>query len=219
MKALKVLTVVLAVGLLSVSAFGQDECSTAVADGSNVDTCTMTTNASDPDGSCWTGDPGAQSAWWTFTATSALTRVQSDVKCDGTDSSFAVFNSCADLTEIGCSEDDSAGGCSPWLGDICVPTTSGTDYVVQLQSWTTGACGNYAIDTSPGGEVCGDGIIACDGSEDCDGSVGVPDPCEHGCRDCVCMPPPVPMLPAAGLVGLGVLLVSGGALVFGRRRK
>ncbi len=183
MKALKVLTVVLVVGLMSVSAFGQDTCATAVAPGTNVDTCAMARDAGEPDGSCWTGDLAGGIAWYTFTATDALTRVRTDVECDGTDSEFAVYNSCADLTEIACSEDD-ADTCSDWLGDICVPTTSGSDYVVTLSQWTTGACGNYALDVSTGGSVCGDGIIACDSSEDCDG----PDmgDCELGCRDCKC---------------------------------
>ncbi len=196
-----------------------DECMSAVPAGTNVDTCNMTRDAGEPDGSCWTGDLAGGIAWYTFTADDSIMRLRTDVKCDGTDSEFAVYPSCAEAnpgSEIACSEDD-AGTCSDWLGDICVPTTSGTDYVVTLTQWTTGACGNYALDVSTGGSVCGDGIIACDGSEDCD------DPdmgdCEHGCRDCACMPPPVPMLPAAGLVGLGVLLITGGALVFSRRRK
>ena len=76
---------------------------------------------------------------------------------------------------------------------------------------------SFVLSVSAGGGTCGDGVIACDGSEDCDDpDMGA---CMYGCRDCTCLPPPVPMLPAAGLVGLGVLLVTGGALVFGRRRK
>lgn len=230
MKALKVMTVVLAVGLFSVTAFGQDTCDTAVAPGTQVDLCLGTAGLTDIGadggyGDCW-GGSGVYDAWWTFTATDTLMRVRTDLNSKFTDTHFMVYaDGCATQTPVGCSEDEVAAG---WFGDICVPTTNGATYHVQLGTYWDDAyyCPYYtypydplfiyAVDVSAGGSQCGDGIIACDGSEQCDPP---DDPCEWGCRDCACLPPPVPMLPAAGLVGLGVLLVTGGALVFGRRRK
>ena len=236
MKALKVMTVVLAVGLFSVTAFGQDTCDTAVAPGGPVNLCAMSVGLTDLEGDggydiCW-GGYGQRDAWYVFTATDTLMRLRTDLNSVETDTHFMTYSGgCAAMAEIdpaGCSEDEVSAG---WYGDICVPTNVGEDYHVQLGTYavdhdTYGPSYNWCnyyttmtfqLDVSAGGATCGDGIIACDGSEDCD------DPdmgdCMYGCRDCACLPPPVPMLPAAGLVGLGVLLVSGGALVFGRRRK
>jgi hypothetical protein len=214
MKALKIMMVVLAVGMISVTAFAQDECGSAVAPQTEVDNCNMTGNASDVWGDCWGGD-GTLTAWWTFTATDTAHRIRTDVKSTATDSHFVVLeDDCVTPVPGGCSEDEAP----PWNGDICVTgLTVDAVYMVELASYTDGACGPYVVSVEPAGLVCGDGVIACDGSEDCDDpDMGA---CEHGCRDCACLPPPVPMLPAAGLVGLGVLLVTGGALVFGRRRK
>jgi len=233
MKALKVMMVVLAVGLFSVTAFGQDTCDTAVAPGGLVNLCTSTVGLTDLEGDggyddCW-GGYGQRDAWYVFTATDSLMRLRTDLNSVETDTHFMVYgDGCATQTPIGCSEDEVPAG---WYGDICVPTTSGMDYHVQLGTYAVdhdgyGASYNWCnyytslsfqLDVFAGGATCGDGIIACDGSEDCDDpDMGA---CMYGCRDCACLPPPVPMLPAAGLVGLGVLLVTGGALVFGRRRK
>lgn len=60
--------------------------------------------------------------------------------------------------------------------------------------------------------VCGNGII--EKGEQCDGDAGT---CPGKCVDCQCVGD-VPTLPHWGLVGLGLLLAAGGAVVFIRRR-
>jgi hypothetical protein len=234
MKALKVMTVVLAVGLFSVTAFAQDTCDTAVAPGGLVNLCEQSVGLTDLAGNggydvCW-GGYGLRDAWYVFTATDALMRLRTDLNSIETDTHFMVYgDGCAVQTDVGCSEDEVTAG---WYGDICVPTTVDAEYHVQLGTYAVDHDGygpsynwcnyytslSFQLDVFAGGSVCGDQIIACDGSEDCEDGFDDGD-CEFGCRDCACLPPPVPMLPAAGLVGLGVLLVTGGALVFGRRRK
>jgi hypothetical protein len=234
------MTVVLAVGLFSVTAFAQDTCDTAVAPGGVVNLCNMSVGLTDPEGDggydiCW-GGYGQRDAWYTFTATDTQARLRTDLNSIETDTHFQVYTGdCAALVEVdpvGCSEDEVASG---WYGDICVPTTPSAVYYVQLGTYTVDHDGygpsynwcNYYTSLSfqldvgdkfndKSGEVCGDGVInspceECEVDGDC--------PPSHIClADCKCLSV-VPMLPTAGLVGLGVLLVAGGALVFGRRRK
>ena len=64
-------------------------------------------------------------------------------------------------------------------------------------------------------EVCGNGIRH--GAEECDGDST--DNCLLTCEaDCTCTPVPTPMLPKWGLIGLALMLIIGGAAVFGRGR-
>lgn len=255
MKILQILTAVVAVALLHVTASAEDECANAVDPGNKVDITTMTANPSDPRGTCWTGD-GDKSAWWKFEAPGTKARVRTDAFSDpGADSSFAVYSGTCDdlpgsLTQVGCSEDEGLG----YLGDIClIGLTPGTYYVL-LVPWTNAVGGSYVVDITVGDEDCGNGMLdnpceICDGlaispcsngtvsvcnaececpepvcgndvaepGEPCDGDD--PGECEWGCRDCTCLPPPVPMLPTWVLVGLGLVILTGGAVVFGRRRE
>lgn len=233
MKALKVMMVVVAVGLFSVSAFGQDTCGTAVAPGGTVNLCTdCTVGLTDTEGDggydeCW-GGYGQRDAWYTFTATEALMRLRTDLNSVETDTHFEVYDGgCGAMNEIACSEDEVSTG---WYGDICVPTTSGTAYHVQLGTYAVDHdaygpsynwCNYYTsltfqLDVFPGGSVCGDNIIACDGSEECDGTDDWA--CPGMCSGCMC-PASAPALPIWGIVGLGVLLAGGGATAVARRRK
>ena len=230
MKIRNVLICLVAVAVFSVAAVAQDTCETAVPEvGKQIilDPC-LDTVPTGPLGSC-TGGDGVLDVWGSFVAQDTELRIRTDVKSVGTDSDFIVYSGdCDNLVEIGCSEDDCYGEThcnnSPpglWLGNICVGgLTIGETYYIQM-----GTFGDYC----PNGpyhveimttEVCGDGALSCSGSEQCDGKDDVG--CERGCESgdtCLCLGRlSAPMLPSWGLAGLGLLLLAGGAMVFGRRR-
>lgn len=183
MKALKVMTVVVAVGLFSVSAFGQDECSSPITPATTVDICIQTPNVTDPWGTCWTAY-GINSAWIDFVATDTAHRLRTDLYSGGSDSMFAVYSGdCGSLVEIGCSNDEAGPG--GYLGDICVgDLTPGTTYHIQLHNWLDGdqygpqynPCSVYGYDIfrvdleAAYGTICGDNVVSCLGDEECDGT-------------------------------------------------
>lgn len=175
---------------------------------------------------------GANDAWATFVATDTSARIRTDLNSVGTDSEYSVYevdnsdiaggSGCneAGWTLIGCSSDDASVG-SPWNGDITVSgLTPGDTYLIQLNSWYGMADAVYEvnIDCPTVGTVCGDGITSWEeGDEECDGDDT--DNCLLTCEaDCTCTPVPTPMLPMWGLVGLALMLILGGAAVFGRGR-
>ncbi len=225
MKIRNVIICLLAVAVFAIPAVAQDECDSAQDQAVNpkIDTCTMTSNPADPTPSCNTGDPATQTGWFSFSATGTTARIRSDLSSTGSDSSYGVYSgTCGDLTEIGCSEDDASNpDNSAWLGDISICGLNVDEtYYIRMGNWTTGACGSYTVDIEvpAPGITCGDGQISPCGDEECDGDdLGA---CDFGCNpDCSCSGrPSVPMLPNWGLAGLGLLLLAGGAMVFGRRR-
>jgi hypothetical protein len=97
----------------------------------------------------------------------------------------------------------------------------GDTYHVQLGTWGD-YCPNgpYVVDVEMpdgSGRVCGDNEVNVY-TEECDGSDNAACP---GCDcdvDCLCLCPS-PALPVWGVIGLGVLLVGGGATAVARRRK
>ena len=218
MKVWKLVIVVLAVGMFSVSAVAQDDCATAVSPGTPVEPC-ADASPTGPVGSCATGNPapGVLDSWVSFVATATTARVRTDLNSTGTDSDYGVYSgTCGSLTEIGCAED--SGGAAGYNGDIAVKgLTVGDTYHVQLGTWNDGCPnGPYIVDVIMPNDSCGDGIV--NGNDLCDGSDNVA--CAGGdCDvDCLCLPPS-PALPPWGVIGLGVLLLGGGATAVARRRK
>ena len=246
MKTRNVLIALAAVAVFSVSAFGGvppgDTCATAVAPKTPMNLCNMSVGLTDPTGFggypyCW-GGYGQRDAWTAFVATDTQARIQTDLNSVETDTHFMVYEGdCVTPVPIGCSEDEISAG---WYGDICVDgLTPGNTYYVQVGTYAVDHdsygpsynwCNYYtsltfAVDVTTKGEapktgqICGDGVVNSP-CEECD-SWGVQGDCEKGfiCgEDCKCFSG-IPMLPAWGLVGLGLLLAAGGATVFGRRRK
>lgn len=83
--------------------------------------------------------------WYKFTATATSARLQTchSVKKDST---FAVYDGCGTLMELGCSEDGGCTGAS-YLGNICVQgLTPGQEYVVQISAWNAGSRGTYKLE-------------------------------------------------------------------------
>ena len=218
MKIWKLAIVVLAVGMFSTAAIAGDDCATATPIATDIDPC-LDGNPTGPIGGCTSGG-GLNDVWWSFVASDATARVRTDVGSAGTDSDYKVYSgTCASLTEIGCSEDESG----PYLGDISVKgLTNGDTYYIRLGGWGDYCSGVYhATVTMPddSGRVCGDGLVNV-GSEECDGGdLGDP-PCGSGecAANCLCVPM-TPALPVWGLIGLGVLLLGGGAAAVRRGRK
>ncbi len=183
-------------------------------------------------GSCTSGDADPAS-YISFVAEGTTAQIKTDLSTGGTDSHFVVYSvdqldicDMEDWVEIACSEDEcntpdtcDAGAISVWLGKTSVcGLTDGDTYMIQVGGWG-GSCGPFVVDiVCPNkGSACGDGVID-DCNEECDGAaLGS---CDFGCNpDCTCSGrPSVPMLPNWGLAGLGLLLLAGGAMVFGRRR-
>lgn len=226
MKVWKLVIVVLAVGMFSVSAVAQDDCTSAVDVSNDLDPCTDSTPTG-PLGSC-TGGGGVQDVWLTFTATATTALIRTDLGSTGTDSDFIVYSgTCGDLTEIACSEDEcytKPAGCPGgtavyWLGHISLKGLVVDDtYYIQLGSYAD-SCGPFHFTvTMPddSGRFCGDNEVNVN-TEECDGSDNLA--CLGGdCDvDCLCLPPS-PALPVWGLIGLGVLLMGGGATAVARRR-
>ena len=235
MKVWKLIIVVLAVGMFSVPAVAQDTCATPLAPGIPVNLCVdCTVGLTDPAGDggyddCW-GGYGQRDGWYSFVATDVAHRLRTDVNSVETDTHFEVYSDCAG-TQIACSEDEVPAG---WYGDICVPTTVGETYYVQLGTYAVDHdaygpsynwCNYYTsltfvldVEAAPGIE-CGDNVLSCLGDEECDGTAGLFN-CQSGecAADCTCVAP-TPALPPLGLVGLGALLLGGGAVVFARKRK
>jgi len=104
--------------------------------------------------------------------------------------------------------------------------------MVPVGAYIQAGCGNGIVDA---GEECDAGdldTLTCDGDctlvecgdayvneaagEECDGDLGS---CDLGCNsDCTCVrPTEIPMLPSWGLLGVGLLLLAGGTVVFRRR--
>jgi hypothetical protein len=130
-----------------------------------------------------------------------------------------------------------ATGKGPWYSSVCL-----TDLVVDATYYVkVGIYNDYCPDdgadppnntTAPvlvsvgTGDVCGDGWLSCaaDPAEQCDvGNDGRDEmACDRNCEPgntCLCKGRlSAPMLPTWGLAGLGLLLLAGGAMVFGRRR-
>jgi hypothetical protein len=213
MKIWKLAIVVLAVGMFSMSAIAGDDCTSATDVATDLDPCADGT-PNGPLGQCTSGD-GLFDVWWKFTAGDATARVRTDLGSAGTDSDYVVYEgTCASLTPIGCSEDEAA-----YLGDISVKgLTNGDTYYIRLGGWSD-SCGPFhATVTMPddSGRVCGDGTVNVS-NEECDGDGAA---CDSGecAADCTCVPP-TPALPVWGLIGLGVLLLGGGATALRRRRK
>ena len=229
MKIRNVLIAMLAVAVFSVGAVAQDTCDTATAGAGgqiSLDPC-LDGTPTGPLFSC-TGGDGVLDAWGSFVATATTMRLRTDLKSTGTDSDFIVYSgTCGNLTEIACSEDECYfdpicnNTSGPWVGNICVSGLVVDDtYYVQMGTYGD-YCPNgpYVLDYGTG-TVCGDGWLACSGNEECDGKDDVmcPRGCEAG-NSCFCRRrKPTPMLPSWGLAGLGLLLLAGGAMVFGRRR-
>lgn len=214
MKVWKLVIVVLAVGMFSVSAVAQNDCATAIDVATDLDPCTDT-NPTGPLLSCTSGG-GLNDVWWSFTATAATARIRTDLGSTGTDSDYIVYSgTCAGLTEIGCSEDE-----VDYVGDISVKgLTNGVTYYIQLGGWGD-SCGPFHATLAmpdDSGRFCGDNVVNV-GGEECDGTAVLA--CGSGECDanCLCVPQ-TPALPAWGLIGLGVLLLGGGATAVARRRK
>jgi len=195
MKTLKLAVVLLAFGMCSVSAIAQDDCATAVPVPGGVNPCDDT-NPTGPLGNCTSGG-SLNDMWLTFVATTTSARVRTDLSSLGTDSDYLVYGSsdCNNLgAPIGCSEDE----VGPYLGNICVGgLTPGNTYIVRLGAWGsefqsggtyTFSCGTYNVDIDTTGAVCGDGTLACDGSEACDdGNLANGDGCDSNCQfEAVC---------------------------------
>lgn len=248
MKIAKVLMIVLAVSLCCATANAQNDCATALTatcNGSVVldpaadltptgphslsceqHVCSDFSAACTSDADCPAGITclGINDVWATFVATDVSARLQTDVNSVGTDSNYTVYsvtqaNVCdsAGWTEIGCSGDEGAG----FLGDISIGgLTVGDTYLIQMGHWADAYTGSFQLDIScpTVGTVCGDGIISLvPGQEECDGAAT--GDCILTCDpDCTCTPVPTPMLPKWGLVGLALMLIVGGAAVFGRGR-
>ena len=222
MKALKLMMVVLAVGAFSVSAFAgvgppaYDECTGAVAPGTEVDNSLCTAGGTDVEGSCWSGTAPFLTAWYMFEAAGDQIGLATDLNSTATDSCFAVFGECPPVTEVGCSEDE-ARYYSPWLGAICLTNlTPAATYYVELASWTTGAAGPFVLDAFINKDACGNQVLD-DPCEECESDTDCPTDWACNLSTCKCWNT-IPTLPVWGLVGLGVLLVAGGGMVFGRRR-
>lgn len=189
MKALKIAAVLLlAVGMFSSTAMAQDDCATAIPAPGPVTPCTDS-NPTGPLGGCTSGG-GLFDAWVTFVATSTAHRVRTDVASTGTDSDYRVYSgTCGSLVQVagGCSEDEVG-----YLGDICVTGLNpGDTYYIQVGAWGDGAFGScggdYALTIQTAGEICGDGILSCTGSEECDDGNTTPG---DGC-DAVCIIEPI----------------------------
>ena len=212
MKLWKLAIVVLAVGMFSTAAIAGDDCATATDIATDLDPCADTTPTG-PLGQCTSGG-GLNDVWWSFVAGDATARIRTDIASAGTDSDYVVYDACGGSV-IGCSEDEAA-----YLGDISVKgLTNGNTYYIRLGGWAD-ACGPFhATVTMPddSGRVCGDGLVNV-GNEECDG--GDVGNCASGeCNaNCTCVPQ-TPALPVWGLIGLGVLLVGGGAAAVRRRNK
>jgi cysteine-rich repeat protein len=190
MKALKLAVVLLALGMCSVSAIAQDDCTTAVPVPTPLDPCSDTT----PTGPLDTGAPpnctsggGLLDVWSTFVASTTSARIRTDISSTGTDSDYLIYaGDCANLgAPIGCSEDESG-----FLGNICVGgLTPGNTYIIRMGTWGD-FCPNgpYVVDIDTTGAVCGDGALACDGSEACDdGNTTAGDGCDPLCQfEAVC---------------------------------
>ena len=190
-----------------------------------VDTCVG--GPANPRGSCWSGDPDQPALWYKFdNPADQQVRITTSHSAEAYDSSFAVYSACPEggkpliTDEVGCSEDEATKGVSPYNGDICLDLLAG-QYWVQVSDWG-GSCGPYQLDIVMGkhnekiGQYCGDGVVnspceECEVNTDC----GLGYACDEECK-CYSA---IPMLPPWGLVGLGLLLLAGGATVFGRRRK
>jgi hypothetical protein len=216
MKIWKLAIVVLAVGMFSVSAIAQDTCATAVGTGvgNPVSPCGDLTPTG-PLGGCTSGG-GLLDSWLSFVATDTTARIRTDLNSTGTDSDYIVHSgTCAGLSPIGCSEDDS--GVSAYLGDIAVKgLTVGDTYYIQLGTWSDGCPnGPYVVDVIMPNDSCGDGTVNGNDECDVDGSGCTSGECDS---DCTCVPA-TPALPVWGLIGLGVLLLGGGATAVRRRQK
>ena len=172
MKIRNLIIALAAVTFIAVPAMAQDDCATAVAPGAATDPCADATPTG-PLGSCTSGG-GTFDTWYTFVATAASARLRTDLSSAGTDSDYVVYHSsdgtCGGvLTDVGCSEDDSA--LSNYLGDIVVEKlVVGDTYYVQMGSWGDSCSGGYTLDVimPSDGNICGDGAINAFG-EECDG--------------------------------------------------
>jgi len=190
MKVWKLVIVLLAVGMFSVSAVAQDTCATAVAPGGPVNLCTMSVGLTDDEGDggyddCW-GGYGQRDGWYSFVATDTVHRLRTDLNSVETDTHFEVYSgACGAQTEIACSEDEVPAG---WYGDICVGgLTVSETYYVQLGTYavdhdTYGPSYNWCnyytsltfqldVELDPG-KTCGDGVVSCapGTAEECDGA-------------------------------------------------
>jgi hypothetical protein len=247
MKVRYLLVALIAVSLVGVPTFAQDTCATAVVAGTPTEPCNDLTPTG-PLGSCTSGG-GTLDSWNSFMATATSARIRTDLSSAGTDSDYIVYsssdNTCGGiLTEIACSEDDVG-----FNGDIAVVNlTIGNTYfdfcpngpyvvdVIQpsdgpicgdndvnafgeeCDGTDSAACGEAACqgDCTCPTPVCGNGLT--EAGEECDGASDAG--CILSCQlDCTCEPLDTPALPIGGIVGLGLLLVGGGAVAFRRHRK
>ncbi len=200
MKLWKVSILLAAAAMISVPANAQDDCATAVAPGTPVTPHLDTTPTWA--GSCNSGtSPASLDSWVSFVASDTTMRVRTDIGSSGTDSEFYVSsssdNTCGGvLTEIACSNDDCFNGAnfcpggfcdhaSPWMGNQCISgLTIGDTYYVQVATYGDFPNGSYVVTTEDSGNTCGDGLLACDGSEQCEDDSH----CINGqvCNGCVC---------------------------------
>ncbi|MFN0058674.1 MAG: dockerin type I domain-containing protein [Planctomycetota bacterium] len=155
-----------------------DECATAfvAVDGSNAfDTTGMTSAASaDPynDAQCVGTFLGTMSrdAWWTYEATTTGNALVSlCAGAAGFDSDLVIYEgTCAGLTQIACSGD--FGGPCGLTSQTSFSATAGSDYVIRIGSWGTGAAGfagtfdiSYGCTSPPANDNCAAAtIIAVD---------------------------------------------------------
>lgn len=164
-----------------------------------------------------------------------------DITTDGTPCTGAPVcaTTCGDGVAEGNEECDGAdaaacGGLGCQADCTCVPPSCGDNTINQASEQCDGtddaACPGQCIAAGQAFEctcpaVCGDNFVS--GAEECDppGAVGQCGPFGAGgqCQaDCSCPTAPAaanrPALPAWGLVGLGLVLLAGLLVVFGRRR-
>lgn len=103
------------------------------------------TSLQSPDYGCGIADFHDGTVWFKFTATQTSVRLHTCLST-ATDSTFAVYNECGELIEIGCGEDDQTCASSPYLSDQCIRgLTPGWDYFIQFSAWSSGDRGTFTL--------------------------------------------------------------------------
>lgn len=136
------------------------------------------------------------------------------------DSRVAVYDGTTCPTDqstlIACNDD--GPGCpsfSSALGNANnVFVNAGSDVLIRVGGFSSSDSGTGTMGIFCQTETCGDGLRS--GNEECDGADA--SACAAGCTpSCACLLVTVPALPPIGLIGLAIILLTGGALIFAWR--
>lgn len=134
------------------------------------------------------------------------------------DSRVAVYDGTTcptDQSTLNACNDDGAG-CPAFSSafDNEVLVTAGSAVLIRVGGFSSGDSGSGTMGIFCQVQTCGDGLAV--GTEECDGADA--DACAAGCDNaCACLVVTVPALPPVGLIGLAVILLTGGALIFAWR--